>query len=76
MSFLFLSDLCCLFFFDIQILIVPLVFSCVFYFSSFSVLSFLIDPSIFSDVYILPEDNVVEDLRILITHLVSSSSFQ
>jgi len=51
------------------------------YVSSFSILSFLIDPLIFSDVYILPEDNVVEDsvviaLRILTTHLISSNSFQ
>ena len=102
--FFFYWPLCCLFLFDIRILIaslwclqtlltlfvfdcaycvVPLLcfsWSCVSYVASFSLLSFLIDPSIFSDVYILPEDNVVVDyvvidLPLLTTHVVSSNSF-
>ena len=70
---LWLCILCCAFVLFFLVLCVSV--------ASFSVLSSLIDPSIFSDVYILPEDNVVEDsvvidLRILTTHLVSSKSSQ
>ena len=80
----YLQTLLMLFVFDCAYCVVPLfcfAWSCVSYVASFSVLSFFIDPSIFSDVDILPEDNgvldsVVIDLQILTTQLVSSNSFQ